>query len=79
MIFRYSLYTSLLLSIFAFSPADAQTRGKALYDLILEGGLTQTEGITRVTWLPDGRGYLEREVAPGGDGSAFFREALWSK
>ena len=50
-----------------------QLRGKKLYDEWSKLELTKTTGTTRVTWLPDGMGYLETEADKATGGTIFYK------
>ena len=66
---RLLMLLPLLLGALFTAPAtagDAPPRGKALYDLLVRGGLVRGGYAPRVTWLPDGRNYLL--VEPGAKG-----------
>ncbi len=60
----FRIFLALTVAAFLF-PADQAisqvVRGKALYDLMGEDGFTETEGMSRVNWLPDGNGYFLRD------------------
>lgn len=47
------------------TPLDAQLRGRELYDAMGSGRLVSIEGVTRVSWLPDGD-YYTVEQRQGG-------------
>ncbi|MCH7782857.1 S9 family peptidase [candidate division KSB1 bacterium] len=76
-----SLILAVALLIMTLAPdlALSQLRGKALYDRMEGGGrgggggLTVTEGITRVTWLPGGIGYLETETDQASGSTIFYK------
>jgi len=70
----FRLALSILLAAVFLSNTDsaAQVRGKALYDLMGEENLVVTTGLTRVTWLPDGQGYLESETDPATGAHVFY-------
>ncbi len=52
------------------APAAAQVRGEALYERLGDRSLVTTEGVARVTWLPDGD-FLQVERT--GASSTFYR------
>jgi dipeptidyl-peptidase-4 len=55
-----SLFLSVTVLASGFTtPAEAQTRGKELYDLMGSRRLVTTTGSFQVTWLPQGQGILE--------------------
>ncbi len=59
------------LVLFSFD-VTAQISGKQLYDL-MEDDLEITEGITKVSWLPNGMGYFEYEIDPASGKIVFYR------
>jgi len=64
----------LTVSIFIVIPAIAspQLRGKKLYDEWAKLEIVKTTGTTRLTWLPDGQGYLESETDKATGGTVFY-------
>lgn len=67
------LSVSLLVLVITPDISQAQLRGKELYDSWNRLNLTTTEGTSRVTWLPDGMGYLESEVDTTTDIRLFYK------
>jgi dipeptidyl-peptidase-4 len=53
--------------------AAPQLRGKALYDAWEKLELAKTTGMTRVTWLPEGQGWLEAETDKKAATTIFYR------
>jgi dipeptidyl-peptidase-4 len=66
----------LLLSLALAFPAAAagpQLRGKALYDAWGKLEIAKTTGTTRVTWLPEGQGWLEAETDKQTSTTVFYK------
>lgn len=55
-----------LLCVLLTAQGYGQVRGQQLFDLLSRGEVVQTKGSSRVTWLPGGMGYLEREADSAG-------------
>ncbi|KPK91839.1 hypothetical protein AMJ80_07050 [bacterium SM23_31] len=72
-IFILLLTVSLLVLVIAPDISQAQLRGKELYDSWNSLNLTTTEGSSRVTWLPEGMGYLESEADPETGVRVFYK------
>jgi len=53
--------------------AGQPLRGKALYDAWEKLEITRTTGMTRVTWLPEGQGWLEAETDKATSTTTFFK------
>ena len=73
---RYSqiiLVLAVCISVALPAAADPQLRGKKLYDEWAKLELTKTTGTQRVTWLPDGMGWLETEVDPTSKTTMFYK------
>jgi len=66
---------ALLLALAAFAAAQTAPplRGKALYDKWTDLDLVQTTGLQRVTWLPDGMGWLEAETDKAAGTSVLYK------
>lgn len=66
----------LILCLALAIPAAAaapKLRGKALYDSWGKLEIAKTTGLTRVTWLPDGQGWLETETDKATSTTVFYR------
>jgi dipeptidyl-peptidase-4 len=73
---RYSqiiIILAVCVSLALPAGADPQLRGKKLYDEWAKLEITKTTGTQRITWLPDGMGWLETEVDPTTKIASFFR------
>ncbi len=73
---RYSqiiLILAVCVSLVLPAGADPQLRSKKLYDEWAKLEITKTTGTQRVTWLPDGMGWLETEVDPTTKIASFYR------
>ena len=68
-------FISLILCLALSLPAAAgpQLRGKALYDAWEKLEIAKTTGMTRVTWLPDGQGWLEAETDKASSATVFYK------
>jgi len=70
-----SLFLVLIVSLGLILPAAAspQLRGKKLYDEWAKLEIMKTTGTQRVTWLPDGMGWLEAETDKAAGTTAFYK------
>ncbi len=55
------------------APSGPQLHGKPLYDQWAKLELVKTTGMQRVTWLPEGMGWLEAETDKAAGTSVFFK------
>ena len=62
-----------LLAVILVQPGQAQVRGKALFDLMSNEVLVETQGVFRVNWLPDGTGYYVSEKDTATNQRHFYR------
>ena len=70
----------LLLGLAHSAAAEPQLRGKKLYDEWAKLDLVKTTGTQRVTWLPEGIGWLETETDKAAGTTTFFKvDALTQK
>jgi len=67
------LVVSVCLGLAVPAAAGPQLRGKKLYDDWAKLELVKTTGVQRVTWLPDGMGWLETEVEPATKSTVFYK------
>ncbi|MFQ5627387.1 MAG: S9 family peptidase [bacterium] len=67
------LAVSFLVFITQQQTLQAQVRGQALYDLMTKERLITSDGINRVTWLPDGMGYFTSEEDEATKATTFYR------
>jgi len=65
----------IVISLFLILPATAapQLRGKKLYDEWSKLEIVKTTGTQRVTWLPDGLGWLEAETDKTAGTTVFYK------
>jgi dipeptidyl-peptidase-4 len=74
---RFIAFIALaIILLTAVSPAAEEAfslRGKRLYDAWSKLELAKTTGTTRVTWLPEGMGWLESEDDKATGGTVFYR------
>jgi len=65
----------LFLTVAAVQPArgSSQLRGKSLYDNWEKLQIAKLEGISRVSWLPAGQGWLETETDKASGTTVFFK------
>jgi hypothetical protein len=70
-----TVFIGLLLCLALAFPAaaDPQLRGKALYDAWGKLEIAKTAGMTRVTWLPEGQGWLEAETDKKTSTTVFYK------
>jgi dipeptidyl-peptidase-4 len=70
-----SMILVICVSIFLSLPASAapQLRGKKLYDAWEKLEIAKTTGLTRLTWLPEGQGWLEAETDKATGTTVFFK------
>jgi dipeptidyl-peptidase-4 len=71
----WSMIMVILVSVFLILPASAapQLRGKKLYDAWEKLEIAKTTGMTRVTWLPEGQGWLEAETDKAAGTTLFYK------
>lgn len=70
-----SMIMVILVSVFLILPASAapQLRGKKLYDAWEKLEIAKTTGMTLVTWLPEGQGWLEAETDKAAGTTIFYK------
>jgi dipeptidyl-peptidase-4 len=71
-----TILTCLLMGLLLALPAAAsgpELRGKQLYDAWEKLEITKMTGTTRVTWLPEGQGWLEAETDKAKSTTVFYR------
>ncbi len=71
--FRWTFVLFLSVGLVIPVLGSPQLRGKKLYDEWSKLEIAKTTGTTRVTWLPDGMGYLETESDKATAGTIFYK------